>query len=189
LHEIFSPLTDILLFDPPDNLHKLADLLLVKINDITTLNLDKTTSDTLFLEKPSPDPALFQSKTDGGQQLKVNYFCCLVKMYAWETLNCRMADFIPVFLDAKTAKTSYAKRHATVLFSKMKKWLAFQGLLQLVFTVLLSIHVMTLNDDVYNDWLIPILFFLDVVFLLTTPTTYFIFAAMVAPVMYWANKI
>ena len=42
LAEIFEPINEAYFINPPDNLHKLYELLMVKINDIHSLRLDKS---------------------------------------------------------------------------------------------------------------------------------------------------
>ena len=189
LAEIFEPLYYLVINDPPDNLCKIYELLWVKINDIGALSLDKDAASTQFQENPTPSPSLFESKEAGQQKVNVDYFCSLIKVSRWELLNCILASFKPVYIDQKSATTQYVKRHADVMFSKMRYWIMFHGFLQLIFTALISIHVMHWDDGDYNDIVIPCLFAIDIIFLLSTPTTFFIIATIIAPILYWAKKI
>lgn len=69
LSELFQPLNELYFPDPPENLHKLYEISMVKIKDIDTIHLNQTAPNTLFSQSPNPNPSLFEVKkqTDGTQ--------------------------------------------------------------------------------------------------------------------------
>jgi len=78
LAELFHPLDQLWLDNPPANLHKLYRIFWVKINDIQTLNLDTKIPSARFEDSCKPNPVLYESKYSEGIKVNVDYYCSLI---------------------------------------------------------------------------------------------------------------
>ena len=73
---------------PPDNLHKLYELLWVKITDITSAPLDSSLPSSLMSDD-LPDVTMFCS--ENGKKRNVDYYCSLIRMCTSHTMSSLLA--------------------------------------------------------------------------------------------------
>ena len=92
---------------------------------------------------------------------------------------------MPFSITNSTAKTRFVKLHAELLFSKLRPFLFFQFLIEISFTVFLTVHIMIGNN---HDWLgtdkivVSLLMLVDFWYLFTSPFTYMFLPALLAPI-------
>lgn len=68
LTELFEPINELYIPNPPDNLHNLYEIQMVRISDVHTLNLDKNAPATQLYDSPNPNSILFEKKKGEVEQ-------------------------------------------------------------------------------------------------------------------------